>query len=92
MMHMIGCVQDVAENGPRQTVHVLVTTYNEPPDMVQDGVLRLLVAPEPVYMRKIIYVCDDGYASPDGPRKRAMVADLHALGVPPQTHLYMRLC
>lgn len=81
------CLQDVAEHGPRQTVHVLVTTYNEPLAMVRDGVLRLLVAPAPMYMEKMIYVCDDGYAGPDGPRKRAMVADLRALGAPLWTRL-----
>jgi len=61
--------------------------------MVRDGVLRLLVAPEPVYMQKTIYVCDDGYAGPDGPRKRAMVADLRALGAPatPDAHAFVNM-
>jgi hypothetical protein len=33
-------------------VHVLIATYNEPAELVRECVLRLLVAPEPLYMEK----------------------------------------
>lgn len=93
MMHM----QEASERGPRQTIHVLVTTYTEPVDMVREGVLRLLVAPEPVYTKKIIYLCDDGYSGPEGPRKRAVVDELRGLGAhaPDQqacTHVAIAQC
>ena len=67
-------------SGAVQTVHILVCTYNEPAALVKECVLRLLVAPEPLYMEKVIYVCDDGYASPEGEKKRRMVTDLNMLG------------
>ena len=70
----------------QQTVHVLVATYTEDADLVRECVLRLLVAPEPVYMQKVIYVCDDGHARDTGPAKRAMVRNLNALGAEP--HLF----
>lgn len=73
-------MQEAAESGPRQTIHVLVTAYSEPADMVREGVLRLLVAPAPVYTNKIIYLCDDGSSGPEGPRKRAVVDKLRELG------------
>jgi hypothetical protein len=73
--------QDVAMHGVRQTVHVLVTTYTEPAYTVRECVIRCLVAPEPVYMEKHIYVCDDGHAKSEGPKKRAMVEELRVLGV-----------
>eukprot|EP00892_Ulva_mutabilis_P012255 jgi/Ulvmu1/9401/UM051_0029.1 len=72
--------KDVAANGTKQTVHVCVCTYNETAELVREGVIRLLVAPEPIYMEKIIYVCDDGHAKAEGPKKRAMVEQLQALG------------
>jgi hypothetical protein len=73
--------QDVAMNGVRQTVHVLITTYTEPAYTVRECVVRCLVAPEPIYMEKQIYVCDDGHAKSEGPKKRAMVEELRVLGV-----------
>eukprot|EP00892_Ulva_mutabilis_P006100 jgi/Ulvmu1/3862/UM018_0081.1 len=72
--------EDVAQNGIRETVHVLVTTYTEPADTVRECIIRLLVAPEPVYMEKVLYVCDDGHSKSEGPRKRAMVDELRVLG------------
>lgn len=77
-------MQDVAIGGVRQTVHVMITTYTEPADTVRECLIRLLVAPEPVYMEKVLYVCDDGHAKSEGPRKRAMVEELRVLGT---THL-----
>ena len=74
------CLQETAEEGACQTVHVLVATYTEPADLVKECVLRLLVAPEPLYMRKVIYVCDDGWAGEEGALKRKMVAHLNMLG------------
>ena len=50
---------------------------------VRECVLRLLCAPEPAYMEKYIYVCDDGHAKPQGPQKRAAVGALRALGALP---------
>lgn len=73
-------MQDVKEKGMRETVHVLVTTYAEPAVMVRECVLRLLVAPEPTYMEKVIYVCDDGHSKSEGPKKKAMVKELRVLG------------
>lgn len=64
----------------RETVHVLITTYTEPAATVRECVLRLLVAPEPLYMEKMIYVCDDGHAKAEGPKKKEMVEELRLLG------------
>jgi hypothetical protein len=80
VLHTQACMQDVYKNGIRQTVHVLVTTYTEPAETVRECVIRCLVAPEPVYMEKHIYVCDDGHAKSEGPKKRAMVEELRVLG------------
>jgi hypothetical protein len=80
------CAQAVLEGDDaivQQAVHVLVATYTEEVELVRECVLRLLVAPEPVYMQKVIYVCDDGHARADGPRKAAMVRQLNMLGVLP---------
>lgn len=71
---------DSAKHGVCQTVHVLVTTYTEPADTVKECVIRCLVSPEPIYMEKYIYVCDDGHAKSEGPKKRAMVEELRVLG------------
>lgn len=76
-------MQDVALNGVRQTMHVMITTYTEPADTVRECLIRLLVAPEPVYMEKVLYVCDDGHAKSEGPKKRAMVDELRVLGAAP---------
>jgi hypothetical protein len=65
----------------RETVHVLITTYTEPAVTVKECLLRLLVAPEPIYMEKVIYVCDDGYNKAEGPKKREMVEELRLLGM-----------
>ena len=73
--------QDTTMNAVRQTVHVLITTYTEPAVTVKECVVRCLVSPEPIYMEKHIYVCDDGHAKSEGPRKRAMVEELRVLGV-----------
>jgi hypothetical protein len=78
--HVCIFLQDVARNGVRETVHVLITTYTEPAVTVRECVLRLLVAPEPLYMEKVIYVCDDGYGKAEGPKKREMVEELRTLG------------
>ena len=64
----------------KETVHVLITTYTGPAETVRECVLRLIVAPEPVYMEKQIYVCDDGHAKSEGPKKRAMIEELRILG------------
>lgn len=85
-------VQDVQANGTKQTVHVLVCTYNETAELVRECVLRLLIAPEPIYMEKIIYVCDDGHAKAEGPKKRAMVEQLQALGARSSLHACMTTC
>jgi hypothetical protein len=82
---------DVTANGVRQTVHVLVTTYTEPAVTVKECVVRCLVAPEPIYMEKHIYVCDDGHSKSEGPKKRAMVEELRVLGTP-CIHLYIHIC
>ena len=74
------CMQEAATKGVKETVHVLITTYTEPAETVKECVLRLIVAPEPVYMEKQIYVCDDGHAKSEGPKKRAMVEELRILG------------
>ena len=73
-------VQERATGTVRQTLHVIVTTYTEPLAMVCECVTRLLVAPEPLYCEKTVYVCDDGHAKPGGPDKREMVAQLHHMG------------
>ena len=64
----------------RQTLHVLITTYTEPAALVRECVTRLLVAPEPLYCEKIVYVCDDGHAKPEGAEKQKMVAQLQYMG------------
>ena len=66
--------------GVAQSLYVLIPTYSESADMVRECVLRLLVAPEPVYMEKAIFVCDDGHALREGPLKRDMVEQLRILG------------
>jgi hypothetical protein len=73
-------LQEAATKGVRETVHVLITTYTEPADTVRECLIRLIVAPEPVYMEKQIYVCDDGHSKSEGPKKRAMVEELRILG------------
>ena len=60
---------------------IMITTYIEDAAMVQECVLRLLCAPEPAYMEKYIYVCDDGHSKPDGPAKKAVVNAFRALGM-----------
>lgn len=77
-------MQSVKKRGMRETVHVLVCTYTEPAATVRECVLRLLVAPEPIYMEKMIYVCDDGHAKSEGPKKKAIVEELRILG----THIH----
>jgi cellulose synthase/poly-beta-1,6-N-acetylglucosamine synthase-like glycosyltransferase len=74
-------LQDVEAKGVTQTVHVLVTTYGEAAEMVRECVVRLLAAPEPIDMEKYIYVCDDGHAKPEGPKKKAVVEELRTIGV-----------
>jgi hypothetical protein len=74
------CLQDVRVSGVTQTVHVMVTTYGEAAEMIRECLIRLLAAPEPVYMEKFIYVCDDGHAKPEGPKKRQVVEELRVLG------------
>jgi hypothetical protein len=76
-------LQASSERGVSQTVHVLIATYNEPAELVKECVLRLLVAPEPIYMEKIIWICDDGYMKEEGKQKQRMVADLQNLGLLP---------
>lgn len=49
--------------------------------MVRECVVRLLAAPEPLDMEKYIYVCDDGHAKPEGPRKKAIVEEFRMLGM-----------
>lgn len=73
-------MQDVLSSGVSQTVHVLIATYSESAEMVKECILRLLMAPEPVYMEKNIYVCDDGHSKREGPKKRDMVEQLRILG------------
>lgn len=72
----------MAARGVTQTVHVLVTTYGEAAEMVRECVVRLLAAPEPLDMEKYIYVCDDGHAKSEGPKKKAVVEELRTLGAP----------
>ena len=48
--------------------------------LCRECIIRCLVAPEPAYMEKNIFLCDDGHAKTDGPRKRAMVEELRILG------------
>ena len=59
---------------------------------MRECVVRLLVAPEPLYMEKIIYVCDDGYANPEGAAKKKMVEELNALGAPHIPFPHLRCC
>jgi hypothetical protein len=80
-------MQAVKQKGMSQTVHVLIATYTEPAVTVRECVLRLLVAPEPIYMEKMIYICDDGHAKSEGPKKKAMVEELRILGLSPALRL-----
>jgi hypothetical protein len=73
--------QAINKSGVAQTVHVLVTTYGESAEMARECIIRLLAAPEPLDMEKIIYLCDDGHQKAEGPRKRAVIEELRALGV-----------
>ena len=61
-------------------VYVLVATYSEPASLVRECVLRLLAAPEPLDLEKLIVVCDDGHALAEGAHKKALVESLNALG------------
>ena len=74
-------LQDVSARGVTQTVHVMVATYGESAELVRECLLRLLAAPEPLDMEKYLYVCDDGHAKAEGPKKRAVVEELRELGV-----------
>lgn len=59
----------------------LISGYTSATSTVfRECVIRCLVAPEPSYMEKNIFVCDDGHAKTDGPKKRAMVEELRILG------------
>jgi hypothetical protein len=78
-----GWLQVSSECGVSVSVHVLIATYNEPADLVKECVLRLLVAPEPIFMEKIIWICDDGYMKEEGKQKQRLVADLQSLGALP---------
>jgi hypothetical protein len=82
-------LQEVRVEGITQTVHVMVTTYGEAAEMIRECVIRLLAAPEPVYMEKFIYVCDDGHAKPEGPKKRRVVDELRILGALFPWHRYL---
>lgn len=73
-------MQDVHTSGVAQTLYALITTYSESAEMVRECILRLLIAPEPIYMEKEIYVCDDGHSKREGPKKREMVEQLRILG------------
>lgn len=53
-------MQEALAGGAAQTVHVLVPTCGEPAAVVRECLVRLLVAPEPVYMEKVLHVCDGG--------------------------------
>jgi len=75
-------MQTLHGGGIRQTMHTVLTVLNEPEDMVRECTVRLLVAPEPAFMEHYIWVCDDGHDRIDGPRKRAVVTELRALGAP----------
>jgi hypothetical protein len=70
----------VQATGVSYTLYVLIATYSESAEMVRECILRLLIAPEPIYMEKYIYVCDDGHAKREGPKKRDMVEQLRILG------------
>lgn len=76
----VSSVQIVRKSGAAQTVHVLVTTYGETAEMVRECLIRLLAAPEPLDMKKIIYLCDDGHQKAEGPKKQAVIEQLRALG------------
>ena len=73
-------MQAVQQTGVTQTVHVCVTTYGESAELVRECLVRLIAAPEPLDMEKYLYVCDDGHAKPEGPKKRAVVDELRTLG------------
>ena len=48
------------QKGKLQKVNVMVCTYNEDSDTVEQCVRHLLNSPEPVYCSKHIYIGDDG--------------------------------
>lgn len=53
-------MQIVHNKGKLQKVNVMVCTYNEPMETVEECVQHLLDSPEPVYCSKHIYIGDDG--------------------------------
>jgi hypothetical protein len=73
-------VQEPEHEGVSQHVHVLVPTYDEPADLVNEGLLRLLLAPAPRYMDVHVYVCDDGAGTPEGVKKAGAVQLLRRSG------------
>eukprot|EP00892_Ulva_mutabilis_P001282 jgi/Ulvmu1/11154/UM071_0038.1 len=77
-------VEDMATEalaaGAAQTVHVLIAACGRPADIVRECVLRLLVAPEPVYMEKVLHVCCGRGGGDEARRVAAMVEQLRALG------------
>lgn len=53
-------MQDALAAGATQTIHVLVPVCGERAEVARECLLRLLVAPEPVYMEKVLHLCDGG--------------------------------
>lgn len=72
-------MQETAAHGVAQTVHCLVASRTDDTDaeLLRECLLRLLVAPEPLNMRKVVHVCAAGAA---GAATRRLVADLQSLG------------
>lgn len=73
-------LQEVQKAGVRKTVHVLIATYTEPPETVNESVRRFLAAPTPLGMEVHVYVCDDGHGKSTGPGKSAFVQCMRSLG------------
>lgn len=61
-------MQDALAAGATQTIHVLVPVCGERAEVARECLLRLLVAPEPVYMEKVLHLCDGGGGGGGGGR------------------------
>jgi hypothetical protein len=78
-------VQAATEANMSQTLHVLVDASNTSIVQARECVMRLLVAPEPVYMQKQIHVTSARHTHGDWDTHdaalRQMLSELHTLGV-----------
>ena len=69
-------MQIVNKKGKLQKINVMVCTYNEPADTVEECVRHLLKSPVPIYASKHIYIGDDGAKGMRAERAKGEKGDL----------------